>query len=57
MLLKYNATKKQIPKILITDPVARYYGMRLGDMCKIIRKNKYIGSIISYRIVINRDSV
>jgi len=57
VLLKYNATKKQIPKILITDPVARYYGMRLGDMCKIIRKNKYIGSIISYRIVINRDSV
>ena len=38
---------KKIPKILITDPVVKYYNYKLGDILKIIRKNSYI----SYRLV------
>ena len=38
---------KQIPKILYTDPVVKYFNYTSGDILKIIRKNNYI----SYRIV------
>ena len=37
----------KIPKILISDPIVKYYNYKLGDILKIIRKNNYI----SYRIV------
>ena len=53
----YNVTEKQIPKILDTDPVVKYYGMKVGQLCKIIRINKYTGDDISYRIVTNIDSI
>lgn len=57
MMKKHNATKNQLPKMLENDPVACYYGMKLGDICKIIRRNKYVGSEISYRIVVSVDSL
>ena len=53
----YNVTEEQIPKILSTDPVVKYYGMKIGQLCKIIRINKYTGDDISYRIVVNIDSI
>lgn len=54
---KYNVTEEQIPKILLTDPVVKYYGMKLGQLCKIVRINKFTGDDISYRIVTNIDSI
>ena len=53
----YNVTEQQFPKILDTDPIVKYYGMKVGQVCKIIRINKFTGDDISYRIVINKDSV
>lgn len=53
----YNVTESQIPKILLTDPVVKYYGMKSGQLCKIIRVNKFTGDDISYRIVVNIDSI
>lgn len=38
---------KQIPKILINDPIVKYFNYKLGDILKIVRKNNFI----SYRIV------
>lgn len=40
---------KQIPKILLDDPIVKYFNFKSGDILKIIRKNNFI----SYRIVVN----
>ena len=47
MMEKYNAKEDQLPKIKITDPMAKYLGLKLGDVCKIMRKTPY------YRIVVD----
>ena len=44
---KYNTLEDQLPKIKITDPMAKYLGLKLGDVCKIIRQTPY------YRIVVD----
>jgi len=49
LLKKYHCTKAQLPKLPKTDPVARYYGMQSGDICKIIRKSPSMGETIYYR--------
>ena len=48
----YSCTKEQLPKIYHTDPQVKYHGMKIGDVCKIVRNNKQNGTEISYRIVI-----
>ena len=52
MILKqYQTTRAQLPKLLTTDPVAKYYGMKAGDVCKIIRQSPMTGESYYYRIV------
>ncbi len=51
VLSKYNTTKAKLPKILKSDPVARYYGMKTDQICKIIRKSSVSGETIYYRVV------
>ena len=48
----YSCTNEQLPKIYHTDPQVKYHGMKIGDVCKIVRNNKQNGTEISYRIVI-----
>jgi DNA-directed RNA polymerase I, II, and III subunit RPABC1 len=50
-LEKYSCTANQLPKILSSDPVAKYYGMKSGQICKIIRPSPATGESISYRYV------
>ncbi len=48
---KYETPKSKFPKISVSDPVAKYYGMKPDQMCKIIRNDPEVGLSISYRIV------
>ena len=49
VLKKYGCTKAQLPKLPHTDPIAKYYGMKPGDICKIVRNNASSGQHIYYR--------
>ncbi len=47
--LKFN--KKELPTILKTDPVAKYYGMKTGQICRIKRPSTVSGFTYYYRVV------
>jgi DNA-directed RNA polymerase I, II, and III subunit RPABC1 len=51
LLDKYNTTKGKLPKISKLDPIAKYYGMKTDQVCKIIRKSPEVGEYIYYRLV------
>ena len=51
ILEKYNTTKNKLPKILRTDPIVQYYGMKPDQICKIIRKSPEVGESVYYRLV------
>jgi DNA-directed RNA polymerase I, II, and III subunit RPABC1 len=51
LIEKYYTTKGKLPKISKTDPVAKYYGMKSEQVCKIIRKSPEVGESIYYRLV------
>ena len=47
----YNVNKKNMPKIHKTDPVARYYNAKKGNIMKITRISHTAGIYISYRVI------
>ena len=51
LLEKYNTTKGKLPKISKSDPIAKYYGMKSDQICKIIRKSPEVGEYPYYRLV------
>ena len=52
ILEKYSIKENALPKMLITDPISRYYGLKKGDMVKITRSSETAGSYILYKIVL-----
>jgi len=52
---KYSLTPEQFYEqsatMFTTGPMARYYGLRDGDMCRVYRRSKGNGQAIAYRAV------
>ncbi|XP_020221110.1 DNA-directed RNA polymerase V subunit 5A [Cajanus cajan] len=52
LLTKYSLEDKQLPLILKTDAIARYYGYEKGQVIKITHSGPLIESYVSYRCVV-----
>jgi DNA-directed RNA polymerase I, II, and III subunit RPABC1 len=48
----FNHHPRDMKKILVNDPVARFYGAKVGDLFKIIRPSITSGKEVDYRIVV-----
>jgi len=52
LLKKYNITPSQLPSILISDPVIKAIGAKVGDIIKITRPSETSGVSVYYRCVV-----
>lgn len=52
LLSRYKLKESQLIKMLSTDPVARYYGYKRGQVIKVIRKSDTAGRYVTHRLVV-----
>lgn len=51
VLESYIIKKKEMPKLLTSDPVVDYFNLKRGDIIRVIRPSEQSGINIAYRIV------
>jgi DNA-directed RNA polymerase I, II, and III subunit RPABC1 len=51
LLDRYKLKDSQLPKILMTDPVVKYFGVEPGTVMEITRRSETAGRYVTYRLV------
>ncbi|KAG6484486.1 hypothetical protein ZIOFF_053004 [Zingiber officinale] len=52
LLKKYNVGESQFPRMLESDPVSRYHGLKKGQIVKVTYEGELTGSHVTYRCVL-----
>ena len=49
LVVDLHTSETLFPRIQFSDPVARWYGMKRGDVLQVVRKSETTGEAVSYR--------